>query len=251
MKVSIITVTYNRADTIKDTFDSVLSQTYSNFEYIVIDGDSQDNTIDIIKQYEPLFKNRMYWMSEPDKGLYDAMNKGIKKANGDLIVFINSDDLICDSEAIEKVVAKFMSDDQLEAVYADLFYVSQKDTSKIIRTWKVGRQKPFRTGWQPAHLSLYIKKSVYDKYGLFNLNYQLAADFELMLRFFDKYKIKTAYLQEFFVKMRLGGESNKSLKNIYKQNIECIRAFKENNLSVNAVLYPFKRIIPKIFQFRK
>ena len=251
MKVSIITVCYNRADTIRDTFESVLSQTYSNFEYIVVDGASQDNTVEIIKQYEPLFRNRMRWVSEPDKGLYDAMNKGIRMATGEFIALINSDDLICDSHALEKVVNVCQSDKTLDAVYADIFYVSQKDISKIIRTWTVGAQKPFGTGWHPAHLALYIKKEVYNKYGLFNLNYKLAADFELMLRFIDRYKIKTNYIPESFVKMRLGGETSKSLKNIYKQNIECVKAFKENQLTVNSILYPFKRVLPKLLQFGK
>jgi glycosyltransferase involved in cell wall biosynthesis len=251
MKVSIITVCYNRADTIRDTFESVLSQTYSDFEYIVVDGASQDNTVEIIKQYEPLFQGRMHWISEQDKGLYDAMNKGLKKATGEFIALINSDDLICDSHAIEKVVNIFQSDKTLDAVYADIFYVSQKDTSKIIRTWNVGTQKLFRTGWHPAHPALYIKKDVYDKYGLFNPDYKLAADFELMLRFIDRYKIKIDYIPEFFVKMRLGGETNKSLKNIYKQNVECIKAFKENQLPVNPVLYPFNRVLPKLLQFGK
>jgi glycosyltransferase involved in cell wall biosynthesis len=251
MKVSIITVCYNRADTIGDTFESVLSQTHSDFEYIVVDGASQDNTVEIIKQYEPLLQGRMRWVSEPDKGLYDAMNKGLRMATGEFIALINSDDLICDSHALEKVANIFQLDKTLDAVYANIFYVSQKDTSKIVRTWNVGTQKLFRTGWHPAHPALYIKKDVYDKYGLFNLDYELAADFELMLRFIDRYKIKIDYIPEFFVKMRLGGETNKSLKNICKGNIECIKAFKDNQVPVNPILYPFCRILPKLLQFVK
>jgi glycosyltransferase involved in cell wall biosynthesis len=251
MKVSIITVSYNSAATIRDTFDSVLIQTYPEIEYIIVDGDSKDNTLSIIKEYEKKFDGRMQWVSEPDKGLYDAMNKGIKMATGDIIALINSDDLICDAFAIEKVVQAFELNSQVDAVYANIYYVSQNDTNRIIRTWQVGEQKSFQNGWHPAHLALYIKKSIYDEFELFNLNYKLAADFELMLRFIEKYKIKLTYIQEPFVKMRLGGITNKSLKNIFKQNIECIRAFNDNKLPVCPVLYPIKRLFPKLLQYKK
>ena len=193
----------------------------------------------------------MIWLSEKDKGLYDAMNKGIKMATGDIIGFINSDDLFIDEKAIEKVIKTFNLDFNLDSVYSDLYYVSQFDTNKIIRKWVTGRQKKFKYGWHPAHPTLYIKKKIYDKYGLFNLNYQLAADFEIMLRFIEKHKITTKYLNQSLVKMRLGGKTNKSLKNIFNQNLECIRAFRENEISVNLVLYPVLRIIPKFLQFKK
>jgi glycosyltransferase involved in cell wall biosynthesis len=251
MKVSIITVSYNSASTIRDTIESVLKQTYTDIEYIIIDGDSKDGTIDTIKNYESMFAGRMKWISEPDKGLYDAMNKGIMLATGDVIGIVNSDDLFCDIYALEKVMRIFDENKSLDSVYADLFYVAQDDTSKIVRRWITGNRKPFKNGWHPAHPTLYIKKEVYNKYGLFNLDYKLAADFEIMLRFLEKYKISTYYLQEAFVKMRLGGETNKSLKNIYNQNVECIRAFHLNGLKVNSLLYPFFRILPKLLQFRK
>lgn len=250
MKISIITVAYNSEQTIADTITSVLRQTYANIEYIIVDGGSKDSTIDIIKKFEPLFNNRMNWVSEPDKGLYDAMNKGVCKATGDIIGLINSDDLFCDERAIEKVMKTFDDVGGLDAVYADLFYVSQNDTSKIIRRWVTGEQKSFKTGWHPAHPTLYIKKSIYNQCGLFNLGYGLAADFEIMLRFLDKYQIRAHYLRETLVKMRLGGETNKSIKNIYKQNLECLRAFKENGLKVNSLFYPLLRLIPKLYQFK-
>lgn len=251
MKISIITVSYNSSLTIRDTLASVLNQTYQNIEYIIVDGFSNDNTVDILKEYEPQLKGRMKWISEPDKGLYDAMNKGIQMATGDVIGIINSDDLFCDIHAIEKVMQIFKENESLDSVYADLFYVAQNDTSKIVRRWITGRQKQFKYGWHPAHPTLYIKKEVYNKYGLFNLNYKLAADFEIMLRFLEKYCISTYYLQEAFVKMRLGGATNKSFRNIYNQNIECIQAFRLNGLKVNFLLYPFFRIVPKLFQFKK
>ena len=251
MKISIITVSYNSSTTIRDTIDSVLNQTYPDIEYIIIDGSSKDTTVDIIKENESHFNGRMKWISEPDKGLYDAMNKGIQMATGNVVGIINSDDLFCDKSAIEKVMRIFEKNKSLDSVYADLFYVAQVDTSKIVRRWITGKQKQFKYGWHPAHPTLYIKKEVYNKYGLFNLDFKLAADFEIMLRFFEKYEISTCYIQEAFVKMRLGGETNKSLKNIYNQNVECINAFHLNGLKVNSLLYPFFRILPKLLQFKK
>lgn len=248
MKISIITVCYNSALTIDKTIQSVAAQTYKKIEYIIVDGNSKDGTIDKIKKYPTVITK---FISEPDKGLYDAMNKGIAMATGEVIGLINSDDLFCDDKAIEKVMDVFNSDASLDAVYADLYYVSQFDTDKIIRKWVTGKQRNFSSGWHPAHPTLYIKKKVYEKFGDFDLSFRLASDFEIMLRFLDKYKIKATYLKEPLVKMRLGGETNKSLSNIYKQNVECIRAFKKNNVPVISMLYPFFRIIPKLFQFKK
>jgi glycosyltransferase involved in cell wall biosynthesis len=251
MKFSLITVSYNSSQTIADTIESVLSQTYHEIEYIIVDGNSKDNTMEIVKLYEPLFNGRLRWISEPDNGLYDAMNKGIRMATGDIVGIINSDDLFCDSEAISKVVSVFKNDNVLDGVYADLYYVAQDDTNKVIRRWVTGSQKPFISGWHPAHPTLYLKNDVYKKYGFFDLNFRLAADFEIMLRFLDNYKIKIAYLPESFVKMRLGGETNKSIQNIYNQNIECIKSFEKNKIKVNKLLYPFKRLIPKLLQYGK
>jgi glycosyltransferase involved in cell wall biosynthesis len=248
MKISIITVCFNSEKTIVKTIQSVLAQTYTNIEYIIVDGVSKDNTLEIIKKYESKIHQ---WISEPDKGLYDAMNKGISLATGEVIGFINSDDLFCDDQAIEKVMNVFMKNPHLDSVYADLYYVSQKDTDKIIRKWITGNQQKFNVGWHPAHPTFYIKKSVYEKFGGFDLSFKLAADFEIMLRFLDKYQISTQYLKEPLVKMRLGGETNKSFKNIYNQNLECIRAFKKNEVKVIPFLYPLFRIIPKLFQFKK
>lgn len=248
MKISIITVSYNSVKTIETTFQSVANQSYEDIEYIVVDGGSKDGTLNSIEKYQSIISK---WSSESDRGLYDAMNKGMKMATGDVVGLINSDDLFCDNQAIEKVMDVFINDPNLDSVYADLFYVSQNNTENIVRRWVTGKQRRFKFGWHPAHPTLYIKKDVYTKYGSFNLDFKLAADFEIMLRFLDRYKISTYYLEDAIVKMRLGGETNRSLENIYRQNVECIKAFKINNLKVNPVVYPIFRIVPKFFQFKK
>lgn len=248
LKISIITVCYNSGKTIEDTFKSVQSQSYKNIEYIVIDGGSKDNTLDLINQYKDIID---YTVSEKDKGLYDAMNKGIERATGDVIGFLNSDDLFCDDLAVEKVMKVFLENSSLDSVYADIYYVEQNNTSKIVRKWVTGNQKKFKYGWHPAHPTFYVKKKIYAQYGGFNLNFRLASDFEIMLRFLEKFNISTKYLPEPLIKMRLGGETNKSMANILKQNKECIKAFKDNGLKVNEIAYPFFRIVPKLFQFLK
>lgn len=249
MKISIITVCYNSANTLETTILSVKMQTYSNIEYIIVDGGSSDSTLEIIKKYEVGFDGNYKWISEPDSGLYDAMNKGINLATGDVIGLINSDDLFCDERAVEKVMMAFDERPKLDSVYADLYYVSQNNTENIVRKWITGKQRLFKLGWHPAHPTLYLKKSVFEKFGSFNTDFKLAADFEFMLRVFDRYKISTFYLPEVLVKMRLGGKTNETFLNIYNQNIECIHAFVVNNLPVNRILYPLYRILPKLFQF--
>ncbi|GGF60896.1 glycosyltransferase family 2 protein [Wenyingzhuangia marina] len=248
MKITIITVCYNSAKTLETTIQSVIDQTYDDIEYIVVDGGSKDQTLDIIKKHQ---KRISKWISEPDNGLYDAMNKGVSMSTGDVVGLINSDDLFCDNRAIEKVMNIFKKNIDIDSVYADLFYVSQNNIDNIVRRWITGDKRKFRKGWHPAHPTFYVKKKIYNKYGNFNLSYKIAADFEIMLRFIEKYKISTQYLNEPLVKMRLGGETNKNLKNIFNQNIECIKAFKQNNIKVNSFLYPFIRILPKLFQFKK
>lgn len=248
MKFTIVTVTYNSALTLSDTIISVLSQTYQNIEYIIVDGLSQDGTMGIVKKYESLFDGRMRWISEKDTGLYDAMNKGFRMGTGDVIGIINSDDLLSDPHAIEKVVKCFETDAAIDAVYADLYYVAKDDISKIIRHWKSGKQHSFIKGWHPAHPTFYVRREIYKKFGLFDLEYKFAADFELMLRLIEKEHLKLYYLAEPLVKMRLGGTTSKNLSNIRKGNLECINAFKKNGLKVST-LYPLYRLLPKIKQY--
>lgn len=248
MKISLVTVTFNSGLTLCDTVLSVLSQSYPDIEYICVDGLSKDNTVDIIKKNEPNFNGRLRWISEKDNGLYDAMNKGFHMAVGEVIGIINSDDLLAEPTAIENVMKIFNEYPDVDAVYADLYYVAQNDTSKIIRHWISGKQRPFKYGWHPAHPTFYVKREIYQKYGLFDLNFKFAADFELMLRLIEKEHIKLVYLPEPLVRMRLGGTTSKNFTNIRKGNIECIKAFKKNGIKVSW-FYPLFRLLPKLKQY--
>jgi glycosyltransferase involved in cell wall biosynthesis len=249
MKVSIITVCYNSEKYIKTAIESVLSQDYDDIECIIVDGASTDNTKEIIKSFGDKIS---IFISETDKGIYDAMNKGIKLATGDIIGTLNSDDLYDNNQVISEVVDK-LKNSSSEILYGNLYYVKKENTDSIVRTWQTDKfiSGSFKKGWHPAHPTLFVKREVYTKFGLFNLDYHLAADFELMLRFLEKYKLSNIYLNKPMVKMRLGGATNKNLRNIFNQNIECYKAFKKNQLNVS-VLYPVYRLVPKIFQyFRK
>lgn len=249
MKVSIVTATYNSERTVRDTIESVLRQTYTDYEYIIKDGGSKDTTLDICREYEARFWGKMRIISSPDKGIYDAMNQGFQAATGDVLMLINSDDLFARVDAIELVVKAFEEHPKADGVYANLFYVSQNNIDNIVRVWKTGEQKPMRRGWLPAHPTFYVRREIYEKYGYFNLNYPLAADFELMLRFIEGHKIKLTYLPEYLVKMRLGGTTSKNITNIYKQDVETIRAYKENGLPGGNITYLIWRYVPKIKQF--
>ncbi len=249
MKISIITATYNSEATVKDTLESVNAQTYPDIEHIIVDGASKDNTLDLVKKYG---KRVSLIISEPDKGIYDAMNKGIKAATGDVIGILNSDDFFDSTEVIAIIASAFKTDYHLDGVYTNLYYVKKDDPATIVRHWRSApfKEKSFFSGWHPPHPTLYLRKEVYTKYGLFNLDFSLAADFELMLRFFEKYKIKTKYLDISGIRMRLGGTTNKNWKNVRKQNIECLNAFKINGFHP-PLLYPVYRLFPKLLQYFK
>lgn len=244
MKVSIITITYNSESTLVETIDSVLSQTYKDIEYIIIDGASTDDTGSIVHSYKDKITK---FVSEKDNGLYDALNKGIAMATGDVIGILHSDDFYINHHTIENVVNTFKTH-HADAVYADLFYVDKEDTSKVHRKWKSGLYKHgmFMHGWMPPHPTFFVKRSVYEKYGSFNLDLVSAADYELMLRFIHKHKIKLAYLPEFIIKMRVGGKSNVSIKNRIRANNEDKKAWKMNGLKPHFyTLYvkPLRKII--------
>lgn len=248
MKFSIITPTFNSCYTLKYTIKSVFNQTYSNIELIVVDGNSKDGTKLLLENTKRQVGSRLQWICENDDGIYDAMNKGFAMASGDVISVLNADDFYENANVISAVANCFATNRDIDAVYADLYYVSKRDTSQIVRHWISGKQRPFRYGWHPAHPTFYAKREVYEKYGVFDLEFKLAADFELMLRLVEKHHIKLYYLQEPLVRMRLGGATSKNLTNIFKGNKECIRAFKKNDLPVS-FLYPFYRLLPKLRQF--
>jgi len=247
MKVSIITISYNSAKSIGDAINSVVSQTYPDIEYIIVDGKSTDNTIEVVKSFGDKISK---FVSEPDKGIYDALNKGIKMATGDIVGFMHSDDLFANDKIIEHVVEKFKSN-ETDSLYGDLQYVFKDDTDKILRYWKSGEfsLKQLKLGWMPPHPTLYIKRWVYEKYGGFNIDMGISADYDSMLRFLGKYKISTQYLPEVMVKMRIGGASNRSLKNIIKKSSEDWDAIKRNEFG-NIFTLVFKNL-RKVTQFIK
>ena len=229
MKISIVTITYNSAATIEDTIKSVVAQDYSDMEYLLIDGKSKDNTLQIVEKYKDKITKIV---SEKDGGLYYGLNKGLKMASGDVIGAIHSDDLYAHAQVISNVMKLFNADPELEGVYADLIFVNREDTNKVMRVWKAGECKPdsFEKGWMPPHPTFFVRKSVYEKYGYINTDLKLSADYELMLRLIHKHKIKIAYLPETIVKMRMGGVSNVSFFVKLKANIEDKLAWKMNIL---------------------
>ncbi|MBN2816772.1 MAG: glycosyltransferase [Campylobacterales bacterium] len=231
MKISIITVVWNNVDTIGDAIESVLSQTYNNIEYIIIDGGSTDGTVDIIESYGSKITK---FISEKDKGLYDAMNKGIALATGDIVGILNSDDFYIDEFVIEKVVKEFVNKD-VDSVYADLVFVKPDNLEKVVRYYDSGKFHPskFAYGWMPAHPTFFVKKVFYDKYGLYKIDYKIAADYELLIRFLSKYKLSYFHLKEPIIKMRVGGVSTSGLKSNYILNKEIIRACAENGIQTN------------------
>ncbi len=225
MKISIITSVYNNKETIKDAIESVLSQTFKNIELIIVDGNSTDGTIDIIKHYEDKIDK---FISEPDKGIYDGLNKGLGLATGDVIGFLHSDDIYSDN-TILKIVADTIEETGVDGIYGDLVYTSKNDTSKNFRYWKSQDfdLKLLKKGWMPAHPTLFLKKEIYEKYGNFDLDFKIAADYDFILRIF-KDGINTKYIQKVLYKMRIGGESNRSIKNIIQKSKEDLKAIKKN-----------------------
>ena len=228
MKISIITSVYNNKNTIIDAIESILNQTYNNIEYIVVDGASSDGTVDVIQKYKD---NIATFVSERDKGIYDGLNKGISLATGDVIAFLHSDDLYASNDVIQMIVDEFQKDKSLDGVYGDLIYTPKGDTSKVLRYWK-SREfnvELLKKGWMPAHPTFFVKKEVYDKYGSFDLNFKISGDYDFMLRVLSS-AIKVKYIPKVFYKMRMGGESNKSLKNIIQKSREDLLALKKNNV---------------------
>lgn len=229
MKISIITIAYNSAETIEATIQSVIAQDYTDVEYIIIDGASKDATMDVVDRYRDQVA---VVVSEPDQGIYDAMNKGVARATGEIVGILNSDDFYADNKVLSNVVTRF-KESGAEAVYADLVYVERDNPSKVIRYWKSKPYKPgmFRKGWMPAHPTFFLKNECYRTHGAYSTELRSAADYELMLRMLEKHKISAVHLPRVLTKMRVGGQSNVSLKNRILANKEDRRAWKMNGLT--------------------
>jgi glycosyltransferase involved in cell wall biosynthesis len=246
LKITIITVCFNAEKTIRDTIESVLGQAYQNLDYLIIDGGSKDGTLAIIQEYT----DRLHYVSELDHGIYDAMNKGIAMATGEVIGILNADDVYQDMTVLGSVAEAFC-DSAIDACFADLLYVKQNDITKVVRYWKSSEYRSglFKTGWVPAHPTFFTRMEVYNRHGQFNLDYRIAGDFELMFRLIEVQQIRTRYIPSVFVRMRLGGESNKSLANLLKQNREVWKALKSQYPDLSWFRFLMTKLINRCGQF--
>ena len=247
MKISIITATFNSAATVRDTLESILRQTHQDWELIIEDGLSQDNTLSIVKEYEPQCQGRMRIFSEKDEGLYDAMNRGIARATGDVIGILNSDDFYHDERVLEDI-NQAMEGQPVDCVYGDLKFIQADNTNRVVRIWKGTQHKKgaFLRGWHPAHPTFYARRECFDKFGAFNTKYAVSADFELMLRFIEVAGLRNQYINRYFVMMRMGGESTGSLRNIIRGNRSILRALRDNGFKPSP-LFIMRRMTPKIW----
>lgn len=228
MKITVITAVYNSEATVAQAIASVAAQTYPDVEHLVIEGKSKDGSIAAI---ETAAHDQMILVSEPDKGIYDALNKGISRATGDVVGFLHSDDFLAHSAVLARIAAEF-ADPAVEAVFSNLDYVSQSETSRIVRRWATG---PFalerlRRGWMPAHPTLYLRRSVYERIGMFDTDFQIAADYDFILRYFSQTSARSVYIPEVHYKMRLGGESNRDFGRIKRKSLEDYRAIRRNGV---------------------
>jgi glycosyltransferase involved in cell wall biosynthesis len=246
MKISIITPTYNSSKTISDTLNSINGQTYNNIEHIIIDGNSTDNTLEICREISP---NSIIF-SETDLGIYDAMNKGIKMATGDVIAILNSDDFYFDNNVLENIYNVFSLNNSIDIIYGNLLYISQQNKEKIIRDWisEPYYYNFFEDSKVPPHPTLFIKKYIYTNVGLFNLDFHLAADYDFMFRLFKLHKFNSYHINKYIIKMRLGGATSKNLKNIIFQNYEVYKCWKRNNFKFPKS-FLFKKLFNRFTQF--
>ena len=232
LKISIITATYNSGKTIRDTLSSVLNQSYKNYELIIKDGGSNDNTVEICRKYENLFEGRLKVISEPDKGIYDAMNRGIDNASGDIVGILNSDDFYTSDDILDRIAKEFSADKDLDAIYGDIHFVSPDNLTKCTRYYSSSYFRPslLRFGFMPAHPSFYVRKEVYDKYGLYDLQFRTSSDFEWIVRLFAKYHIRAKYIKKDFVTMRTGGESTAGIEAKRKVNNDIVASLKKHGI---------------------
>ena len=247
MRISVITVCYNSAETIGDTLQSVLGQGYANIEHIVVDGGSTDGTQDVVAGYNGRIEK---FVSEPDEGIYDAMNKGIRMATGDLVGFLNADDMYADESVIADVAAAVEAGD-LDGVYGDLLYVRRDDCGKVVRYWKAGEYLPgaFRLGWVPPHPTFFCRRRLFEEYGYFNAFYRIAGDFELMLRLMEKHRIGVGYIPRPLVRMRVGGRAN-TIRGMLRGNREILHAFAANGVRPSPGLF-WRKPLAKLGQLAR
>jgi glycosyltransferase involved in cell wall biosynthesis len=249
MKVSIVTVVYNNHQTINCAIQSVLSQDYPDIEYIIIDGKSTDGTIEKIQNYKD---HITHFVSEPDRGIYDAMNKGLKLATGEIIGILNSDDFYVSNDIISEIVNEF-EEKKVDLIFGDIVFVKPENLDKITRYYSSNNFHPnkFAWGWMPGHPSCFLKRGIYEKYGYFKTDYKIAADYEIMTRFMSKYSISYGYIPKVFVKMRTGGVSSANFKSNWILNEEIVRACKENGIKTNmpkVLLKYFTKIFQLVFK---
>jgi glycosyltransferase involved in cell wall biosynthesis len=246
IKITVITVCLNSHATIEDTIESVAAQTHADVEHIIVDGGSKDDTLSIVDRHR---ERLAAVISEPDNGVYDAMNKGIALASGDVVGFLNADDVYSDPTALASIADAFGATG-IEASYADLVYVDKQDPSKIVRYWqsKEYRYGMCSTGWMPAHPTFYVRRKIYEKFGMFDLQFKLQADFELTTRLLEVHRIKSIYLPRILVRMRTGGMSNKSYLNVLKGNLEAYRACRKLGIEVTP-FFILRKICSRLPQF--
>jgi glycosyltransferase involved in cell wall biosynthesis len=244
--ISVITVCYNSARTIEGTLRSVSLQTWPNIEHIVIDGGSTDGTTSILERCQ---ERLAVMVSEPDGGIYHAMNKGLDRCNGEIIGFLNADDFYADNDVLTKVAEAFQ-DPRVEACFGDLVYVSE-DTRRVLRYWKSRpyRRGSFARGWSPAHPTFYIRRSALGRLGPFDLTYRLAADTEFMMRYLEAHAVPSVYIPRIQVRMRMGGASNNSASNVIRQNSEIFHAFRKHGISYSVVLFWCSKLLCRLEQW--
>lgn len=249
MKISVITVTFNSENTVKDTIESVLKQQYPDYEYLVIDGGSKDNTVDVIKEYEPKFEGKMRWMSEKDKGMYDGINKGIRMATGDVVGIINSDDFYHRDDVFDLIVRAFEGNKGVQAIYGDVRFVHPDNLEKTVRYYSSKNWKPwrFRFGFMPAHPTFFTFRENFEKYGYYQYDYHIAADYELLIRHLYTNKVPAKYIPLDFMKMRTGGRSTNGWKANVLLNKEIVRACRENGIWTCLPLL-FLKYFVKVFE---
>lgn len=242
MKITVITVCRNAEDTIEDTLQSVRSQRYPNVEHLVIDGGSKDGTLDVVKRHRDRISK---FISEPDRGIYDAMNKGIGLATGDVVGFLNADDLYAHGDVLSRVADAF-TNSHVDALFGDAEFFDSNDPQRVVRRYRSRRFRPDRIGWgwMPAHPTLFLKRRVFDRHGWFRIDYRIAGDFELVARIFRDNALRYRYLPEILVRMRTGGVSTGGWKNTLLLNKEVLRACRENGIATNLLKimskYPVK-----------